>query len=131
MNVAVLGATGRTGRPLVDELLRRGHSVTAVARDPKLGEAHFRLGQIQFDNRKLGAAIRSLRLALTNATVSDTWRPEANYMLGAAAHENRQSKLAIAALVEYLKIAPPGAALKRDARRRLRKLGWRPRRTDD
>jgi len=39
MNVAVLGATGRTGRPLVDELLRRGHTVTALARDPaKLAE---------------------------------------------------------------------------------------------
>lgn len=39
MNIAVLGATGRTGRPLVDELLRRGHTVTALARDPaKLAE---------------------------------------------------------------------------------------------
>ena len=39
MNVAVLGATGRTGRPLVDELLRRGHTGTALARDPaKLAE---------------------------------------------------------------------------------------------
>jgi putative NADH-flavin reductase len=34
MNIAVLGATGRTGRPLVAELLRRGHTVTALARDP-------------------------------------------------------------------------------------------------
>lgn len=34
MNIAVLGATGRTGRPLVEELLRRGHTVTALARDP-------------------------------------------------------------------------------------------------
>lgn len=42
MNVAVIGATGRTGRPLVGELLRRGHTVTALARDParlaELGE---------------------------------------------------------------------------------------------
>lgn len=38
MNVTVLGATGRTGTPLVLELLRRGHIVTALVRDPaKLG----------------------------------------------------------------------------------------------
>lgn len=34
MKVAVLGATGRTGRPLVAELLRRGHEVRALVRDP-------------------------------------------------------------------------------------------------
>jgi putative NADH-flavin reductase len=34
VKIAVLGATGRTGRPLVEELLRRGHHVVAVARDP-------------------------------------------------------------------------------------------------
>ena len=34
MKVAVLGATGRTGRPLVTELRRRGHDVRALVRDP-------------------------------------------------------------------------------------------------
>lgn len=34
MNVTVLGASGRTGGRLVEELLRRGHAVTAVVRDP-------------------------------------------------------------------------------------------------
>lgn len=34
MKITVLGATGRTGRPLVEELVRRGHHVTAVVRDP-------------------------------------------------------------------------------------------------
>lgn len=32
MNVVVLGATGKVGRRIVDELLRRGHRVTGVAR---------------------------------------------------------------------------------------------------
>ena len=32
MRVAVLGATGATGRLVVDELVRRGHEVTALAR---------------------------------------------------------------------------------------------------
>ena len=34
MEVAVLGATGRTGRHVVAELLRRGHAVAVLVRDP-------------------------------------------------------------------------------------------------
>lgn len=34
MKIAVMGATGRTGRPLVATLLDRGHEVTALVRDP-------------------------------------------------------------------------------------------------
>ena len=33
MKIAVIGATGRTGRPLVAELLRRGHTITVLVRD--------------------------------------------------------------------------------------------------
>lgn len=33
MNITVLGAGGRTGRQVIDELTRRGHAVTAVVRD--------------------------------------------------------------------------------------------------
>lgn len=40
MNITVLGATGRTGQPLVAELLNRGHDVTVLVRDPaKLGSS--------------------------------------------------------------------------------------------
>lgn len=35
MNVAVVGATGRAGSQIVAELVRRGHSVTAIARNPE------------------------------------------------------------------------------------------------
>lgn len=34
MNLAVFGATGRTGVPLVERALARGHEVVAFARDP-------------------------------------------------------------------------------------------------
>ena len=38
MKLAVIGATGRTGTLLVEELLRRGHDLTVLARTPeKLG----------------------------------------------------------------------------------------------
>jgi putative NADH-flavin reductase len=40
MRIAVLGATGRTGQLVVAELLRRGHELTVLARNPgKLGAA--------------------------------------------------------------------------------------------
>ncbi|MER7377912.1 NAD(P)-dependent oxidoreductase [Streptomyces lanatus] len=35
MNLTVLGASGQTGLALTREALRRGHTVTAIARDPK------------------------------------------------------------------------------------------------
>ncbi|GAA1714265.1 SDR family oxidoreductase [Isoptericola hypogeus] len=39
MKIAVLGATGRTGRLVVQEARRRGHHVVAVVRDPvRLGD---------------------------------------------------------------------------------------------
>ena len=34
MNIVVIGATGNIGRSVVDEALRRGHTVTATTRDP-------------------------------------------------------------------------------------------------
>ncbi|MCL7713337.1 NAD(P)-dependent oxidoreductase [Stenotrophomonas mori] len=34
MNIALIGATGFVGRALLDELLARGHEVTALVRDP-------------------------------------------------------------------------------------------------
>lgn len=34
MKIAMLGATGRTGRLVIDELARRGHDVVALVRDP-------------------------------------------------------------------------------------------------
>ncbi|MDM3885023.1 NAD(P)-dependent oxidoreductase [Pseudomonas sp. BCRC 81390] len=34
MKIAIIGATGRAGSQLLEEALRRGHSVLAIARDP-------------------------------------------------------------------------------------------------
>jgi uncharacterized protein YbjT (DUF2867 family) len=35
MNIALIGATGNVGTPLISELRRRGHQVTAIARHPE------------------------------------------------------------------------------------------------
>lgn len=51
MLITVLGATGRTGAPLVEELLGRGHTVTALVRDPaKLGPAAERIRVVVGDS---------------------------------------------------------------------------------
>jgi putative NADH-flavin reductase len=51
MNITVLGATGRTGTPLVAELLRRGHTITALVRDPaKLGPVADRIRVVVGDS---------------------------------------------------------------------------------
>lgn len=50
MKFAVLGATGRTGRPLLDQALADGHEVVALARTPStLDTAHERLTVVQGD----------------------------------------------------------------------------------
>jgi putative NADH-flavin reductase len=50
MNVAILGATGRTGHELIGQALARGYSVTALARDPaRLNLSHDRLRVVAGD----------------------------------------------------------------------------------
>src|SRR6185295_740494 len=60
--VLILGATGGTGRQLVQQALDRGLSVTALARDPsRLRIEHPRLKVIQgdvLDERSVDAAVR-------------------------------------------------------------------------
>jgi putative NADH-flavin reductase len=50
MTVAIFGATGRTGRHLVEQALGAGHAVRALARDPaRLDTRHERLAVIEGD----------------------------------------------------------------------------------
>ena len=50
MNVAIFGATGRTGRSLTEQALEQGYRVTAFARNPsKLGISHERLNVVGGD----------------------------------------------------------------------------------
>jgi uncharacterized protein YbjT (DUF2867 family) len=59
MKIGVLGATGRTGRPLVEELLRRGHDVTVLVRSPgKLGALNDRVTVVTGDSRDAAALAR-------------------------------------------------------------------------
>jgi len=35
MKILLLGATGRTGMHIIEEALKRGHKISAIARDPE------------------------------------------------------------------------------------------------
>lgn len=62
MNLAIFGATGRTGRELVHQALERGHRVTAFARTPaRLDLTHERLEVVQGDVRDAAAVARAVR----------------------------------------------------------------------
>jgi len=50
LKILVYGATGKIGRHVVDEALNRGHSVTAVSRDPsRITQIHDNLSAVQGD----------------------------------------------------------------------------------
>ena len=69
MKLTVFGATGKTGRHLVEQALAKGHTVTALARNPaKLDFKHERLKLIQGDIRD--AARVSEALAGADAVIT-------------------------------------------------------------
>ena len=47
--IAIIGATGRAGSQLLEEALRRGHSVTAIARDPSKLQGRDRVKTVKLD----------------------------------------------------------------------------------
>ena len=61
MRVAVLGATGRTGSHLVDELAKRGHAVTVLVRDPtRLGPRAARVERVITGDSRSPQALSAL-----------------------------------------------------------------------
>ena len=49
MKIAIIGATGNVGSRILSEALRRGHAVTAIARDPSTLEARPGLTAVEAD----------------------------------------------------------------------------------
>lgn len=61
MKLVIFGATGGTGRLLVEQALEAGHSVTAFVRDPaKLQISHSKLSVVQGDVLDAGAVARAM-----------------------------------------------------------------------
>lgn len=51
MHILLIGATGRTGHPALLEALRRGHTITVLARDPSALEAQMRTAALSQPQR--------------------------------------------------------------------------------
>ncbi|VVO19104.1 hypothetical protein PS712_04082 [Pseudomonas fluorescens] len=66
--IAIIGATGRAGSQLLEEALRRGHSVTAIARDTsKIGQ---RAGVVTRDVDALDASALQAAIAGHDVVIS-------------------------------------------------------------
>lgn len=69
MKLTIFGASGRTGRPLVEQALAAGHDVTAFVRDPaKLPIKHDRLRIVQgnvLDSTKVAEAVKGADVVLS------------------------------------------------------------------
>lgn len=61
MKVAVIGATGKIGSKITAELLQRGHSVTAIARNPDKAPSHPNLKAVKGDVTDPADAAASVR----------------------------------------------------------------------
>jgi putative NADH-flavin reductase len=69
MKVAAIGATGRTGQAMLAELLKRGHEVTVLVRDPaKLGGVADKVQVVQ--GSSTDRAVMSKLVSETDAVIS-------------------------------------------------------------
>ncbi len=87
MRVFVAGATGAIGRPLVEQLIRQGHQVTAMVRSADAGDPLRRLGAdaVQADAFDRDGVRRALAQAEADAVIDElTSLPKDISQLGAA-----------------------------------------------
>jgi len=71
MNIAVIGATGKAGSRVVNELLARGHHVTAIVRHPELLPARPSL-TARYGDARIPDDLARLLLADHDAVVTAT-----------------------------------------------------------
>jgi putative NADH-flavin reductase len=88
MRVTVFGATGGTGRQVVDQALAAGHKVTAVARNPEAVDADrdgltVVAGDV-FDAKSVAAAISGSDAVVSVLGVADRKQPTSVYSQGVA-----------------------------------------------
>ncbi|MEV4353327.1 NAD(P)H-binding protein [Nonomuraea sp. NPDC049625] len=72
MHLAIFGATGRTGRVVLDQALERGHQVTALSRSPATIPQHERLRVVTGDVRDFAPVAQTIEDA--HAVVSTLGR---------------------------------------------------------
>jgi putative NADH-flavin reductase len=122
MKIAIVGASGQTGKPLIEEALARGHEVIAIARTPaKLSidnpRVTVRAGDA-FDEASIVAALEGADAVIT--TVGKTDLRDKRYNLSTAAHRSVMAGMRAHGIKRLLVISSIGAAqgIKRKGMRR-------------
>ncbi|CCH45646.1 hypothetical protein BN7_5231 [Wickerhamomyces ciferrii] len=62
LNVAVVGATGKTGKAIVEKLSKAGHTVTAIVRNPTKGRDLEKFGNVKFETIPLESTVSKFAL---------------------------------------------------------------------
>jgi putative NADH-flavin reductase len=131
MRIVVFGATGRTGRPVVEQALERGHDVAAFVRTPGRLEAHPRLTEAQGDALDAEAVSRSVRdvdAAISALGLDSLDRPtdhsDATAGIVRALNDARVRRLSIVSnqAIFFSKVAPAYAPYVAEHRRNVETL---------
>jgi putative NADH-flavin reductase len=91
MLVAVLGATGRTGREIVEAALARGHAVRALARDPAALPRRPEIEIVQgdaFDSGAIRALLSGVDAAISAIGPTGASKAEARRMISSTSTAN-------------------------------------------
>ena len=122
MKVAILGAAGQTGTPLIEEALARGHEVIAIARSPeKISTEDPRVTKRAGDGFDEASIIKALEGAdAVITTVGKTNLRDKRYNLSTAAHRAVMAGMKTHNIRRLLAISSVGAAqgIKRKGLRR-------------
>jgi len=121
MKVAIVGASGQTGKPLIEEALKRGHEVIAIARSPEKiafddSRVDKRVGD-GFDEASIVAALKGADAVIT--TVGKTDLRDKRYNLSTAAHQSVMAGMRVHGIKRLLAISSIGAA------QGIERKGWK------
>ena len=121
MKVAILGASGKTGKPLIDQALAGGHEVIAMARSPeKIAFDDPRIIKRQADVYDAATVIEALEGAdAVITTVGKTDLRDKRINLSTAAHRAVVSGMRKHGIRRLLVISSIGAA------QGIKRKGWR------
>src|ERR1035441_4476002 len=107
MKVVLYGASGNVGGRILDELLRRGHAVTAVARHPENVKAHAKVKAVQGDITDPASVAATVQGA--DAVVSAYAPPPTNTELLVTANRSLVAGLAQAKVKRLIVVGGAGS----------------------
>ena len=97
---------------------------TATAREPNLGEAHYRIAMILYDRRGFSAAAPLLKRAVsTGKKGEDPWLEDAYLHLGFTYERLNNRAGTIEAFKKYMEVSKPTSAMRHEVEKRLRAMG--------